>query len=128
VKFLLVFVFTVLNLNAIEILVSNVNIKYKEHLNYDNLFLSNTHKKVRCTIFDKENLKKNTYEAKHYIMKNKPICNKDVKVSINNKIRYDFGNIVIERSGEVIVETKNYIKVKNNDGTVDKIYKNGQYK
>ena len=68
----------------------------------------------------------NTYEAKHYIVKNKVICNKDVKISVNNKIRYDFGNIVIERNGEVVGETKRFIKVKNNDGSIDKIYKNGQ--
>ena len=121
---LLIFVFN--NINADEILISNVNIKYKEHLNYDNLSITNTDKRVRCIMFNKNNLNQNTYEAKHYILKNRPICAKDVKISTNNKIRYDFGNIIIERNGEVVGETKKFIKIKNNDGSIDKIYKNGQ--
>ena len=125
-KKILFLLFISLNLLGNKILVSNINIKYKEHLNYDNLTIITTNKKVRCKIFDINKLNQNTYEAKHYIIKNRPICEKDVKISANKKIRYDFGNIVIERNGEVIGETKKFIKIKNNDGSIDKIYKNGQ--
>jgi len=126
VKIALFIIFITHNLFAANILVSNVNIKYKQHLNYDNLSIQTTNKKIRCTMFDMNKLLSNTYEARHYIIKNKPICNKDVKISFVKKIRYDFGNIVIQRDGEVIGETKKFIKVKNNDGTIYKIYKNGQ--
>ena len=125
ILFIILF-FILLNVTANEILVSNVNIKYKQHLNYDNLSTLTANKRIRCITFNKEKLKSNVYEAKHYILKNKPICNKDVKLSVTKKIKYDFGNIVIERNGEIVGETKKFIKIKNNDGTIDKIYKNGQ--
>jgi len=126
VKFVIIFIVFFLNTYAIDILVSSKNIKYKEYLNYENLVVTSTSKKVRCTMFNKEELLNNKYEAKRYIIKGKAICNKDVKISQNSQISYDFGNIVIQRNGIVIGETKKYIKVKNNDGSIDKIFKNGQ--
>ncbi|MCK5295080.1 MAG: hypothetical protein KAJ49_10525 [Arcobacteraceae bacterium] len=125
----IVFLFLIIfSANATEILVSDKNIRYQEILDYDNLSISTTEKRVRCEMFDKNNLLNTTYQAKHYILKGKPICIKDVQVVKKNKIRYDFGNIVIERNGKVIGENKKYIRVKNIDGTIDKIYKNGQLK
>jgi hypothetical protein len=111
-----------------EILVSPVDIKYKEHLNYDNLFKIQTNKKIRCMPFDRNLLLKNEYEAKRYILKGKSICEKDVRITVKNKIRYDFGNMVIERSGKVIGENQKYIKIKDSNGKTYKIYKNGQEK
>lgn len=115
-------------LNADVALVSSKDIKYKQILEYGDLKKVYIDKKVRCTTFDKTKLLENTYRAKRYIIKGKPICNKDVEIAKRDKISFDFGNIVIERDGKVIGETKQYIKVKNTDGSVDRIYKNGQNK
>jgi hypothetical protein len=113
---------------ATQILVSDINLKYHEILDYANLSLSSTNKKIRCEKFNQNHLLHGTYQTKHYIYKGKAICAKDVQKVKKHKIRYDFGNIVIEKSGKVIGENKNYIKIKNIDGTIDKIYKNGQLK
>jgi hypothetical protein len=107
-------------------LVSIKDIKYKQLLEYGDLQKKYLDKTIRCTMFDKNKLLENEYRAKRYILKGKPICNKDVEIAKRDKIKFDFGNIVIERDGKVIGETKQYIKVKNPDGSVDRIYKNGQ--
>jgi hypothetical protein len=107
-------------------LVSVKDIKYKQHIEYGDLKKVYIDKQIRCTMFDKNKLLENKYRAKRYILKGKPICNKDVEIAKIDKISFDFGNIVIERDGKVVGETKRYIRVKNTDGSVDKIYKNGQ--
>ncbi|MDD2697812.1 MAG: hypothetical protein PHF17_03320 [Arcobacteraceae bacterium] len=106
-------------------LVSPKDIKYKEYLNFDELQDINSDKRTYCTKFDKLKLLEDEYIAKRHIIKNTPICTKDVEVAPNYKIKFDFGNIVIERSGEFIGETDKYIKVKTQDGTIEKIDKNG---
>ena len=125
-KFVLIYILIIINLNASLILVSNKDIQYKEVINNDNLQYLSSNKNTRCNLFDIELLKKDKYQAKHFIFKNKPICNKDVQKIVINKIQYDFGNILIQRDGKVIGENKKYIKIKNYDGKIEKIYKNGQ--
>ncbi len=63
--------------------------------------------------------------AKRYIIKDTPICEKDLMVVPNHKVKFDFGNIVIERSREFVGETDSYVKVKKSDGTIEKIQKSG---
>ncbi len=111
-----------------EILISTKDIPYHQILDYNNLINIKSDKNTRCTMFDKQKLLKGTYQSKRYIIKGYPICNKDVQRTIKSKIRYDFGNIIIERDGKIIGQTKQYVKVKNSDGTVEKIYKNGRLK
>ena len=127
-KHILIFIILFVSLNSKEILISNKDIKYHEILDYKNLMYVNSDKKVLCKAFNKEILLNTNYRAKRYIIKGHPICQKNVQIYIKNKIRYDFGNIVIEKDGKIIGETSNYVKIKNLDGTVDKIYKNGQVK
>ena len=106
-------------------LVSSKDIKYKEYLTFEDLQDININKKIYCTKFDKLKLLEEEYIAKRHIIKNTPICTKDVEVAPNHRIKFDFGNIVIERSGEFMGETDKYIKVKTQDGTIEKIDKNG---
>ncbi len=120
-------IFTLL-LSAQDILVSTVPIKYKQIIDYDNLVVIDSDKRVRCTMFDKEKLLQHKYQAKRYILRGRAICNKDVQIAKEYKIRYDFGNIVIERDGKIIGENKKFIKIKTPDGSIEKIYKNGQLK
>ena len=123
----IIFIFlTSVYIFADVILVSVKDIKYKQVLDYGDLKKVYSNKRIRCTTFDKNKLLEQSYRAKRYILKGKPICEKDVEIAKVHKIKFDFGNIEIERTGEVVGETKHYIKVKNPDGTIDKIYKNGQ--
>ena len=114
------------NLYSSEILISKRNINYKDVINSEYLELVNISNDIRCTTFDKNLLKKHKYQAKRYIYKGKAICYKDLQKVQINKIKYDFGNIEIQRDGKVVGENKDYVKIKNYDGTVIKIYKNGQ--
>ena len=125
-KFLLYFFITLTFSYSTEIVVSDVNIQYDSYIDIEHLAIVNTTKKVRCRAFDVSKLHTKTYVSKRYIIKGHPICERDVKVAVKNRIRYDFGSIVIERNGKVIGENRKFIKIKNNDGSIEKIYKNGQ--
>ena len=115
-----------INLNSTEILVSKNNINYKQLLDVDNLKLINIPNEIRCTTFDKDLLKTNKYQAKRFIYKGRSICYKDVQKIVINRVKADFGNIEIQRNGKIISENNDYVKIKNYDGKIIKIYKNGQ--
>jgi hypothetical protein len=125
VKKLFLFTILISFLYADVALVSTKDLKFKQKLDYGDLKLQYFDKKITCTMFDKQKLLNEQYQTIRYIPKNKPICNKDVKKVIDHKVRVDFGNIVIEKDGEFIGETKDYIKIKKSDGTVERINKNG---
>ena len=115
-----------INLNSTEILVSKKNINYKQLIDINNLELVNISNDIRCTTFDKNLLKTNKYQAKRFIYKNRSICYKDVQKVVISRVKADFGNIEIQRNGKVISENNDYVKIKNYDGKIIKIYKNGQ--
>jgi hypothetical protein len=123
-KLFLLFLAT-LNLFADTSLISVKDLKYKEYVDLTTLQEVNFDKKVYCKKFDKLKLLDDEYIAKRYIPKNTPICEKDLEVAPSHKVKFDFGNIVIEKTGEFIGETNKYIKVKTPDGTIERIDKNG---
>lgn len=110
------------------VLVSTKDIAFKQNLDYGDLKLSYIDEKVHCDMFDKQKLLNETYQSIRYIPKGRPICNKDVKKVIEHKVEFNFGNIQIIKDGEYLGETKEYIKIKNKDGSVDRIYKDGTQK
>jgi hypothetical protein len=127
-KLLLCFLPLVINANEINIVpIANKNINYKSKIyNYD-VRLIQENQKFKCKNYiDVITLKKNKYFAQHYIAKDRAICAEDVFIPRSNTIRFKFGNLEIEREGTVIKETDEYIKIKNFDGTIDKIYKDGR--
>jgi hypothetical protein len=126
VKFFSLCILLIVHLQADLILVSNKNINYKEIINKDNLELISSEDKSNCLMFNTEKLNKKQYQAKRFIFKNKAICEKDLEVTVINKIQYDFGNIIIQRNAKVIGENKDYIRIKNVNGKVQRINKNGQ--
>ena len=102
-------------------------IEYKDKVYSSNLKLLQANDKYKCDGYlDMVTLKKNKYYAKHYIGKNKIICLKDVYVPTIKKVNVQFGNLEIEKEAELIKETKSYIKIKNLDGTIEKIYTDGR--
>lgn len=106
---------------------SNKDIQFKNKIYSYNLKLVQANEKYKCNEYlDVVTLKKNKYYAQHYIAKNKPICLKDVYVPKMNKVKFRFGNLEIEKEAELIKETKSYIKIKNLDGTIEKIYIDGR--
>lgn len=107
--------------------IANKSIQYKSKIYSYDVRLVQENKKFKCKNYiDVITLKKNRYFAQHYIAKDRAICAEDVFIPKSNTIRFKFGNLEIERSGTIIKETDKYIKIKNFDGTIDKIYKDGR--
>jgi len=105
----------------------NKQINYKSKIYSQNTRLIQANDKYKCKKYlDIQTLKQNKYYAKHFISKNKPLCAKDVYIPQINKVKFRFGNLEIEKDGELIRETKSYIKIKNVDGTIEKIYTDGR--
>lgn len=112
------------NITVVPYAVKNIN--YKDKIDRSDFILKQTKEKKVCKKFvDLELLKERKYYAKHYIVNQRAICLENVFIPKENKIKFNFGNLEIERDGEVIRETSKYIKIKNLDGTIDKIYKDG---
>jgi hypothetical protein len=53
---------------------------------------------------------------------------KDVRKSDNQSIIFNFGGVKIEKKGKIIYENKDFIRIKNVDGTIEQIYKDGRLK
>jgi hypothetical protein len=130
VKIKLVILFLSLNIFAQTIQVvplSNKIINYKAKIYGSDVRLIQKTDKYFCKEYiDIKILKQNKYFAKHYIGINKPLCKKDLFVPISKKIKFQFGNLEIEKDGEIIKETDKYIKIKSLSGKIEKIYKNGR--
>lgn len=105
----------------------NKAINFKSKIYSYNVRLIKVNEKYKCkeyvNILD---LKKNKYYASHYIGKDRILCLKDVYIPTINKIKFRFGNLEIEKEAELIRETDSYIRIKNIDGTIEKIYKDGR--
>jgi len=125
-KIIFLYSFCIAYVSAMPILISYKDIKYKQNINYKDLDIVQTNKKVRCKMFDIEKLLKHPYQAKRYILKGTPICEKDVQPYKKHIISYDFGNIIIQREAQYVGETSKYVKIKDQDGKIEKIYKDGR--
>lgn len=123
-------IFLVLNVYAQDIQVVPISkkvINYKSKIYSRDTLLVQSNERYKCDEYiNVIDLKKNKYYAKHYIAKNKPLCLKDVYIPEINKVKFRFGNLEIEKEAELIKETKSYIKIKNLDGTIEKIYIDGR--
>ena len=53
---------------------------------------------------------------------------KDVKKYENESVIFNFGGVEIEKKGKVIYENDDFIRIKNLDGTIEQIYKDGRTK
>ncbi|MEA3288576.1 MAG: hypothetical protein U9Q04_00230 [Campylobacterota bacterium] len=107
--------------------VSKKPINWKGQLTPYEVKLMHISNKYNCKKYlNIQSLKDGKYRAKHYILKDKAICAEDVYIEKSKKIKFNFGLLEIERSGEVVRETDDYIKIKNRDGKIEKIYKDGR--
>jgi hypothetical protein len=103
------------------------DIKYKEKIYSQDLYFVAPSKEYSCKEYlDPSLLAQNLYISKRYIIKNTPVCQKDVIYKRANIIRFKFGNLIIEKEGELLQETDEYIRIKNSDGKITKIYKDGR--
>lgn len=123
----LLFSYSLLLAEVLVLPLSNKSINYKSKIYSQDTRLIQANEKYKCKEYlDVRKLKMNKYYATRYIAKNKPLCAKDVYIPKVNKLKFRFGNLEIEKNAELIRETKSYIKIKNVDGTIEKIYTDGR--
>ena len=117
------------NLFAISVLVSKESISFEEKLDSSKVAVQNvTEINKSCIPLKLSELQNTDYITTHHINKNTIICSKDVKKYENESIIFNFGGVKIEKKGKVIYENKDFIRIKNNDGTIEQIYKDGRIK
>jgi hypothetical protein len=124
----LVFLLNV-NLFAISVLVSKVAINFEEKLDSSKVVARNVNEiNKSCTPLTLSQLQNIEYTTTHYINRNTIICIKDVKKYENESVIFNFGGVKIEKKGKVIYENNDFIRIKNIDGTIEQIYKDGRTK
>lgn len=125
---ILVFLLNI-NLFAVSVLVSKVAINFEEKLDSSKVVAQNVVEiNKSCTPLTLSQLQNEEYITTHYINKNTIICIKDVKKYENESVIFNFGGVKIEKKGKVIYENSDFIRIKNIDGTIEQIYKDGRIK
>ncbi len=118
-----------INLFAISVLVSKESISFEEKLDNTKVAVQNVAEiNKSCVPLKLSELQNSDYVTTHHINKNTIICSKDVKKYENESIIFNFGGLKIEKKGKVIYENKDFIRIKNTDGTIEQIYKDGRIK
>ncbi len=117
------------NLFAVSVLVSTQAINYEEKLDSSKVKLQNVSEVNKyCIPLKLSELQNGDYITTHYINQNTIICTKDVKKYENESVVFDFGGVKIEKKGKIIYENNEFIRIKNIDGTIEQIYKDGRLK
>ncbi len=127
-KLFFIFYFLGVSLFAIEIMSAKHEIGYNTRIALKDVYMKTyVSKPPACVLFDSSKLKnlKNNYLAKHYILKSSPICKKDIYLYKSSKVFFDFGNIVIEKNGKIIYENDKLVRIREPNGKIDTIYKQG---
>lgn len=114
---------------AIDVIVATSKINYKEKIDSSKLRLSKVNElKKSCKALTLKIYNSDTFIAKHVIKKGSIICLKDIKTSKQESVIFKFGSLQIEKEGKILFENNEYIRIKKNDGKVEKIYKDGTIK
>ncbi|MBD3841570.1 MAG: hypothetical protein IE909_06735 [Campylobacterales bacterium] len=126
--FVAFFIFLVyLEASQQKVVVSSKSINWKGSVTTSNTKVMMANSDYNCKEYiDFKNLDNLNLRAKHYILPNRAICVDDVYTQSNNKIKFSFGSVEIEKDGELIKETDEYIKFRNPNGSIEKIYKDGR--
>ena len=118
-----------INLFAINVLVSKKTIAFEEKIDISQVEVKEMSEINKfCIPLKMTDIQESNYISTHHINKNTVICMKDVKKSENESIVFNFGGLKIEKKGKIIYENKDFIRIKNADGTIEQIYKDGRLK
>ena len=125
---LLVFFLTT-NVFAISVLVSKDSIGFRQKIEPSNLRLMHVPKlKKSCIPLTLKEVQNNEYRATHYINRKSIICQNDVKIYKKESVIFNFGGLEIEKKGKIIYENDDFIRIKKENGKIEKIYKDGRLK
>lgn len=124
--FFLVLIFAS-NAYSTQVVVVSKKINFKEKITAYNTQVMNVSRvKKNCIPASVEQLKSEQHIAKHYMKTGTIICTKDVKTYLKEKVVVKFGAIEIEKNGKLIYENDEYLRIKKEDGKIEKIYKDGR--
>ncbi len=125
----IVFLLTTINLFAVNVIVSSKTIAFEEKVDSSKIRSEEVAEINKfCIPLKLSDIEENNYIATHHINSNTVICMKDVRKSDNESIIFNFGGVKIEKKGKIIYENKDFIRIKNVDGTIEQIYKDGRIK
>ena len=118
-----------INLFAITVLVSGKTIAFEENIDASKVEVKEVSEINKfCIPLKLSDIQEANYITTHHINRNTVVCMKDVKKSENESIIFNFGGLKIEKKGKIIYENKDFIRIKNVDGTIEQIYKDGRLK
>ena len=125
----IVFLLTTINLFAANVIVSSKTIAFEEKVDSSKIRSEEVAEINKfCIPLKLSDIEENNYITTHHINRNTVICMKDVRKSDNESIIFNFGGVKIEKKGKIIYENKDFIRIKNVDGTIEQIYKDGRIK
>lgn len=128
-KLSILILFLTSNVFGISVLVSKEAVGFGQKIEASKLRLMNIPKlKNNCTPLTLKQVQNNEYSTTHYIKKNSVICQKDVKVYANESVIFKFGGLEIEKKGKIVYENDKFIRIKKENGKIEKIYKDGRLK
>ena len=112
---------------AIKVLVTKSAIGYEQRVQASNLRLVNVEnlRKI-CVPLKLKEIQNNEYISTHYINKGSILCKRDVKDYAKQSVLFNFGSLEIERKGKLIYENDEFIRIRKEDGKIEKIYKDGR--
>lgn len=128
-KLSLLFFFLITNVFGISVLVSKESIGFDQKIKASKLRLMKvpTVKKT-CIPLTLNQVQNNEYRSTHYINKKAIICQNDVEIYKNESVIFKFGGVEIEKKGRIIYENDKFIRIKKENGKIEKIYKDGRLK
>lgn len=109
-----------------NVLIAKKNINFKEVISIEDVEEVDTQEKINCEIFSPKELKSKKFIAKHYIAKSTIICAKSLEEYKKEAVLFDFGSFQIETEGKIIFENDEFVRIKKNDGSIEKIFKDGR--
>jgi hypothetical protein len=128
-KLSILILFFTTNLFAIKVLVLKEAIGFEQKIKVSKLRLMTVSRiKRNCVPLTLSEVQNNKYSTTHYINKNSVICKKDVKIYKNESVVFKFGGLEIEKKGKLIYENEKFIRIKKENGKIEKIYKDGRLK
>ena len=117
------------NSYAISVLIAKESINFEEKIDSSKLIVQNVSDISKaCIPLKLSDIQKQDYVTTHFINKNTIICQKDVKDYKDTGVVFNFGGVKIEKKGKIIYENDQFIRVKNLEGSIEQIYKDGRIK
>jgi hypothetical protein len=128
-KFSFLCVLLSVNSFAISVLIAKESINFEEKIDSTKLIVQNVSDISKaCIPLKLSDIQKQDYVTTHFINKNTIICQKDVKDYKDTGVIFNFGGVKIEKKGKIIYENDQFIRIKNLDGSIEQIYKDGRIK